>query len=320
MKFSFLICTCNSERLIFEVLNSILKQTEISLVLEVIIVDYNSKDSTLEIANKLLDKSYIDLININCKFPGKSPALNQGLNAARGDYIVIVDDDNILHSSYLKVAKKILKDKNIGCVGAKGITDNKLKLSDWFNEFQSVYAIGLPEGDDWVWGAGSIINNKTWKELKKFDFQFLLNPERKSHSDPIFIGGEDVELALAIKLIGYKIVSNRNLTFIHKFKQNRITKEYLVKNSEGVSKSVSVHELYRTLIKYPNTSFPKFYWSYKIIRKICGCLLNIFICILLRKNLKRKVILATLKGIFLGFVKFYPSFDYEFTKLKKIIK
>lgn len=320
MKFSFLICTCNSERLISEVVSAILNQSEFNDVLEVIIVDYKSKDMTLDIANKLLESTKVDFVEINCDVPGKSPALVEGFTMARGDYVVIVDDDNILFPNYLEMAKAILKDKTIGCVGAKGVVDKNLKLSSWFNDYESVYAIGLPLGEDWVWGAGSIINIEAWKKLRRFKFDFILNPVRKSHLEPIFIGGEDVELALAIKLIGYRVVSNEKLQFIHKFQQARISEEYLVKNSEGVSRSVSVHELYRTLIGQPETLFPRIHWVLKISRKILGCSLNGLICMMYGDKLKSRVTLATMKGILLGFVKFNSSFNLEYTKLREYTK
>ncbi len=323
MKFSFLICTCNSDRLISEVLYSILNQTKSDDILEIIVVDYNSSDLTLNIVNKILANSAIKLNEIHCAVAGKSPALALGLDAARGDYIVIVDDDNILYSNYIEEASTILRNENIGCVGAQGIVSEDLVLPEWFREYKSVYAIGLPADGkhaDWVWGAGSIINRKAWEYIRKKEFIFLLNPERKSHSHPIAVGGEDVELSLAITLAGYEIISTENLKFTHKFQQARLKEEYLIKNSLGVSRAVTIHELYRTLIEKPNSLIHRIWWLYKIGRKILGCILRVFLSLILGRNLNRKVMQATLMGIIYGFLQFNSSYYIGYQRLKEIGK
>jgi glycosyltransferase involved in cell wall biosynthesis len=321
MKFSFLICTCNSERLISEVLHSILNQTKYNDISEIIIVDYNSNDLTLNIVNNILANSTINLIEIHCEVAGKSPALALGLDAARGDYNVIVDDDNILYLNYIEEANNILRYENIGCVGAQGIVDKDLVLPDWFRDYESVYAIGLPAAgkrSDWVWGAGSIINKKAWEDIRKKEFIFLLNPERKSHSYPISVGGEDVELSLAIKLAGYETISTENLKFIHKFQQSRLNEQYLIKNSLGVSRAVTVHELYRTLIEKPNSLIPRMWWLYKISRKILGCILYVMLSLIRGKKLNRKVTQATLMGIIFGFHQFKSCYSIGYNRLKEI--
>ena len=73
-------------------------------------VDYNSSDLTLNIVSKILANSAINLIKIHCGVAGKSPALVLGLDAARGDYIVIVDDDNILYSNSSDFSKRFVLD------------------------------------------------------------------------------------------------------------------------------------------------------------------------------------------------------------------
>jgi hypothetical protein len=148
----------------------------------------------------------------------------------------------------------------------------------------------------------------------------LLNPERKSHSYPISVGGEDVELSLAIKLAGYETISTGNLKFIHKFQQSRLSEEYLIKNSLGVSRAVTVLELYRTLIEKPNSLIPGVWWLYKIARKIIGCILRIFLYLIRRKNLNKKVMQATMMGIISGFFLFYSCYSIGYHRLKKIGK
>ena len=85
ISFSFLICTRNSARLITEVIHSIISQYDSNQIIEIIIVDFKSTDSTLSSARNVISESNINLVEINCEVGGKSPALVLGLDAARAD-------------------------------------------------------------------------------------------------------------------------------------------------------------------------------------------------------------------------------------------
>ena len=321
MKFSILLCTRNSQRLIEEVLYSLINQDDKNAILEIIIVDYKSTDSTLPIARKIIAESNIILVEINCEISGKSPALVLGLDAARGNYIVIVDDDNVLYPDYIREAKKILLNNKIGCVGAQGVIDDKLLLPDWFLKYKSIYAIGLPmqgKNIDWVWGAASIISKTAWSKLRSEEFRFILNPERQTSSTPISIGGEDVELSLAIKLIGYEVVISNKLKFIHSFEQSRLTENYLIRTSYGVSRAVAAHEIYRTIIYQSTLSFARIRWYLRVFRKMAGCCKNILKSLANDDSLNRKIFQSTLLGIGVGLIYFGPQYAYIYSYLLKV--
>ena len=305
-KFSILFCTHNSERVISEALIAIQRQTAIEAVCEVIIVDYKSTDQTLRIAENMFEKSRTPLVVLTCEQPGKSPAIILGLNSAKGDYTVVVDDDNILAENFIEVAKKNLIDEYIGCLGSMGFMEkeNMSSLPEWFERHKGVYAIGLPNNGkitDWVWGAASIINQKAWDVLRERKFSFKLNPARLTSSTPIAIGGEDVELSLAIKLIGYKISASKDLKFIHKFEPSRLTENYLLKTARGVSRAVVVHEIYRIacFAKSPFSIFCILHLM--ILRKILGQVFAVIKNSMRKESLDARYSLNTLLGIISGY-------------------
>lgn len=305
MIFSILICTRNSESVILKCLNSALNQNRSDLIKEIVIVDYKSSDNTLDIFSSTLKKSNLRHSIVKCNKLGKSPALEMGLDRCIGDYVVVLDDDNFLKPDYLDNAKDLIKDKNIGCFSSFGLVDKSYMLPDWFELNKSVYAIGSPQqniSNDWVWGAGSIINLEAWKTLRKSDFKFFLNPAREETSIPIGIGGEDVELSLAIKLAGYKIFISDKLKFIHFFSEDRLNKNYVINNSYGVSKSVYIHEIYRTNIytKSNNIFIKNLVLFRRISRKVLGLTFNIVTN--LQDDFKRKRDLAVLKGLISGYI------------------
>ena len=307
MNFSILICTRNSEKAILECLYSVLNQNRIDRIKEIVIVDYESSDNTLDIFSSTLKTSNLSQSIVKCNKPGKSPALEMGLDKCVGDYVVILDDDNILECDYLDNALDLIKDNNIGCFSSYGLADKSYILPDWFESNKSVFAIGSPQqntSNDWVWGAGSMIKLEAWNLLRENGFKFFLNPARTEASVPISIGGEDVELSLAIKLMGYDICISDKLRFTHLFPRDRLTKNYLINNTFGVCKSVYIHEIYRTCIYDYSPSYVvrNIFFLMRFYRKIIGSIFG-----LIRnynKPLQRDISLATAKGIITGYFLF----------------
>lgn len=82
--FSIIIRTKNEEKWIGHCLEAVFSQ-KIDADLEVVIVDNNSNDNTVEVAKRYPIKK---LVEINKFFPGK--AINKGIIASTGDYIVCI--------------------------------------------------------------------------------------------------------------------------------------------------------------------------------------------------------------------------------------
>ena len=104
---SVIIPTYNRKRLIFETINNILKQSLPAK--EIIVVDDNSTDNTVE----LLNSNYGNEITI-LKNKGKGPgaARNTGLEKATGEYIKFFDSDDLMSVNTLEEQVKVLKNSN----------------------------------------------------------------------------------------------------------------------------------------------------------------------------------------------------------------
>tara|TARA_B100002019_G_scaffold276367_1_gene275112 strand:+ start:3447 stop:4412 length:966 start_codon:yes stop_codon:yes gene_type:complete len=319
MKFSFILCTRNSERVLKEVVESIVCQKIDNKFIEIILADYDSKDKTIEVVKNISKKNQIKLSHIQCHQPGKAPALELALDSAKGNYSVIVDDDNVLENNFIEEAEKLLKDPSWGCIGSQGIIDKNLFFPKWFNEYRGHYAIGVPkDAKDWVWGACCIINMIAWKKLRKKGFEIQLNPIRTSHTSPIKLGGEDTELSLAIYMLGYKVQFIEKLKFIHKFEQKRLDQKYLLDNVYGVCRSTAILEIYRMVIYQTNLLFPKIFWILVLLKSILGCLLRLIVCILSNRILKAKHNYKIIIGIISGFIHYRKNFYSIYTRLLKI--
>lgn len=321
--FTILICTRNSNRVLSEVINSVLTQSNIDLIDEILIIDYKSTDNTLEIINKQLENSSVRFSIKIIDTPGKSSALISGLNVSKSFYTVILDDDNILENQFIENASTILSNNpNIGCLGSLGLIDSNQTYPEWFDDYKSSFAIGLPQQGkikDWVWGAASIIKMESWKILSKLEFRFLLDVERLGHNIPVKIGGEDVELSLAIKKIGYEIDFSEELKFIHKFDVTRLDKKYLILNNKGVAASVTIHELYRTFIYCEKLArYGQIIIHFRIIRKIAISLLVLLKNLFFSKSLHFKMSYSTFAGIISGYIYFFQRINTYYRVVEKI--
>jgi len=106
MKFSIIICAKNEEKNIGEMLDSIGRLQTKKNDYEVIVVDDHSSDKTVEIARKSKCKVRILKTDGN----GVAAARNTGIAAAKGEVIVFVDCDGVLHQDCLVELSKKLKD------------------------------------------------------------------------------------------------------------------------------------------------------------------------------------------------------------------
>lgn len=97
---SVVIPTYNASLTIFNVLNSLLMASE--FISEVIIVDDQSNDNTLEIVKN----SFPEVIIISTEENSGGPARprNIGLNASTSDYVMFCDADDLISTEYFKLA------------------------------------------------------------------------------------------------------------------------------------------------------------------------------------------------------------------------
>ena len=109
MKITILTVCLNSELTILHTLNSVLTQSYKNI--EHIIVDGGSADKTLEF---LKEYNLKNKIIIHQTKSGIYNAMNLGIKKSKGDYICILNSDDIFNSNTTieKVVKKIIKDKD----------------------------------------------------------------------------------------------------------------------------------------------------------------------------------------------------------------
>ncbi|WP_180131002.1 glycosyltransferase family 2 protein [Acinetobacter sp. YH12072] len=124
---SVIVPVYNVEQYLDECLNSIRQQTYENL--EIIVVEDCSTDKSLEVLSKHLNDQRIKLIRHE-KNSGLSAARNTGIDAAKGDYIMFVDSDDLVHLSLIELCVKyaIVNDADLITYNFKAFEDG-IKLS-----------------------------------------------------------------------------------------------------------------------------------------------------------------------------------------------
>ena len=108
-KISVIIPTLNEEKYIEKTLLSLKAQT-IKVPYEIIVVDSNSKDRTVEIARKYADKVIVT------KRKGIAVGRNVGAKYASGNFLVFIDADTVLLPNILEKAYNEIKKRDVSLV------------------------------------------------------------------------------------------------------------------------------------------------------------------------------------------------------------
>jgi len=113
---SIVIVSYNTRMLLAQCLDSIIKETP-SLVFEIIVVDNNSEDGTQE----MLARTFPQVkVLVNKENWGFAAANNRGIQAAIGDYVLLLNPDTvILHGAIEKTFEFLSSHTKAGIVGCK---------------------------------------------------------------------------------------------------------------------------------------------------------------------------------------------------------
>lgn len=103
---SVIIPVFNQERFIGRCIRSILDQSLPLSEYEIIVIDDCSHDNTLKILNKYIDQINLIKHKVNKGLP---TALNTGIKAAIGRFIIRLDSDDYVHFEYLNILSLYLK-------------------------------------------------------------------------------------------------------------------------------------------------------------------------------------------------------------------
>lgn len=213
VNFSIIIPNYNGAVFLIDCLSSLLKAIENcpQSNFEIILVDNHSQDNSLDIFEKYVPKNFNYRILLNQKNLGFAPAVNQGIEKAKYDYVVLLNNDLTMESNWFQlISQAIQKNQNykiatfFGTVLTKDGSKYESQGLDFFyrGKCQNI-SNGLPF-------STKSLNNQNTNELK-WGASAALVVYKKSVLEKIglfdedfFAYEEDVDLSLRLRNLNYQ--------------------------------------------------------------------------------------------------------------------
>lgn len=202
---SVVIPLYNKEKSIKSTLESVLEQTYTDY--EIVVVDDGSTDNSVNVVNEFSDCRIRLIRKVN---GGVSSARNEGILAAKGEYIAFLDGDDLWHPLYLETLNQLIldyPDAAIYGIGFDRINDNKiLELTN--TEFIRGVVHNVWDNYPGFWtGSSSSSSRQRLIDVGLFD-------TRMTH-------GEDVDMWWRLLLTGEGAYDSRVLAFYRQETENR---------------------------------------------------------------------------------------------------
>lgn len=190
MRVSVVVPAYNEEKYIATCLQNLLDQ-DIPAD-EIIVVDNNSTDNTVEIASKY------PVTIIHERTQGMTPCRNAGFNFANFEIIARTDADSRVPKNWIEEIKHAFLDENIDAIsGPSYYYDLPLRTKLFFQFY--FFISSLYFGQHILYGPNIAITKKIWQKIK----QNICNNDSLVH--------EDIDLALHIVKMGGKIKIDNHL-------------------------------------------------------------------------------------------------------------
>jgi GT2 family glycosyltransferase len=210
---SIIIPVYNKADFTFHCLRSLMREVEFAET-EVIVVNNASTDETKELLSHFRD--FVRVIE-NEENLGFVDARNQGAAAARGRYLVFLDNDTIVQPGWLEaLLESVGEDASVGAVGSLSLYPN--------GRIQEAGAIVWKSGETFHYGRGNSPDDRRFKFAREVDYcsgaSLLVRRELfeqlggfDRRSAPAYY--EDADLCFGVRALGYKVVYQPASRIVH---------------------------------------------------------------------------------------------------------
>lgn len=271
-----LCCYNSADRLQPTLTHIAYQQVDQGLQLEILIINNASTDNTATRAVALWTAlhSKFSFRIIDELRPGLSHARQRAIQEAANELILFCDDDNWLAPDYVQQAYSLMmEDAAIGVLGGCGFEVPEVDVPAWFKKYKSSYALGpqaVKEGymgdENNIYGACMVLRRSVLMKLFELGFESLLTG-RKGES---LTSGEDIEMCIWHRMVGYKIYYSEALTFKHFIPKSRLTESYFLKRSYEKGKTEAVFMIYRAHLRNHATPWlaNMSIWYWEIMKRL----------------------------------------------------
>jgi len=252
MELSVIIVNYNGLKYLKDCFNSLHDMLQ-GIKHEIIVTDNNSADASCD----YIKQHYPDVVLIESKDNlGFGKGNNRAVQEAKGDYLLLINNDTIVLSQLKPVLDALKADATIGAIGINMLNANKeylpvvgnfpnpvnlLQLKTLYNR-ESEFKTGNFTKDQykvgWLGGSFLMIPKKVYTDINGFDNDY-------------FMYGEDIDLCKRIADKGYSRVFMPQYGYIHFVGYNsskdpliiRGLEMYIAKHLKGLNKQMALLSL-----------------------------------------------------------------------------
>lgn len=236
---SFIICTYNREKYIYECLSRLAKNT-VKKDWEVVLVNNNSTDNTAAECERFVK----DFPNIHYRYfvetqQGLSYARNRGIAEAKGNWLVFLDDDAMVESDYIENLQSHLK-QHPEAAAFGGQIEPLFEDGEpaWYSKWSMGFVSAIDRGNTvhvfpdnkFPIGANMGIKREVIGKVGKFNTEL-------GRTGNNLLAGEEKDLFNRIRKAGGIILYFPNIGVRHCIPLKRTTKEFIAILGEGVGQS-----------------------------------------------------------------------------------
>ncbi|MEJ6806819.1 MAG: glycosyltransferase family 2 protein [Saprospiraceae bacterium] len=224
---SVIIVNYNVRQFVLQTLHSIYQSQLDGLSIEVVVVDNNSSDGSVE---AIRDHFPQTTIIANKNNPGFSKANNQGIGISKGEFVLLLNPDTVLEEYTLAMSVARMKaESDIGALGVKMIDgtgtflpESKRSFPTPWNSLMKLLGLSSMFPSSKILGGYNLtyLNENKTHDIDVLCGAFMLM--RRSALDnsglldeEFFMYGEDIDLSYRIKQSGYRILYYPETQIIH---------------------------------------------------------------------------------------------------------
>ena len=236
---SFIICTYNREKYIYECLSRLARNT-VKDGWEIVLVNNNSTDNTAAECERFvkdyMPKNYRYFVETQ---QGLSFARNRGIAEAHGDWFVFLDDDTMVEPDYIANLQKNLKEHSEAKAFGGSIEPFfEGEAPAWLSPWTMIYVSAIDLGNavvpfknkQYPIGANMGISRAAIERVGVFNTAL----GRVGNN---LMGGEEKDIFNRIRQAGIEILYFPDIKVRHCIPPKRTTKEFIAKLGSGVGQS-----------------------------------------------------------------------------------
>lgn len=241
---SVIVVNWNGKEHLEDCFTSLKKQTYVPL--EILLIDNASIDGSVEYIRECFPKVNVF---INPENSGFGPAVNRGVEQAKGEYVLFLNNDLYLDEQCVENMARMIEEDKVGAVVPKILYFNDKNRINSFGNLINYLGLACPkyiDGDDrshmqveeTACGGIFLVKRELFRQVGGFDQDF-------------FMYHEDHDLSWRIRLLGKKLMVNPKAVMYHKYHFSKDPKKFYYSEKNRLQLLLKNYQLKTLLLTFP---------------------------------------------------------------------